>query len=81
VKYNLLCVGVTSYAEQRFFASKNESAATKMAALWTFLLCFRWPFIASVALFGIAYGNTMGKGVISELVPIGVRGLLVSGKL
>lgn len=61
-----------------------------MTALWTFLLCFRWPFIASVALFGIAYGNTMGNDlirdpeivlprIISELLPIGIRGIVVSG--
>ncbi|KAL9642245.1 hypothetical protein ABK040_007245 [Willaertia magna] len=84
--------GVTSYAEQRYFAANNERDATILTSLWIFFLSFRWPFIVAVALMGIYYGNGYGKEVIadpeivlprviSDMVPMGLKGILLGGMI
>jgi Na+/proline symporter len=80
--------GTGSYMIQRYFAARNDREAGLLSLFWTFLLSFRWPFIAAIAVMGIAYGQSHGvigdpeivlPVVVEQLVPIGVKGFLVAG--
>ncbi len=76
--------GTSQYMIQRFFASRSDRESGLLSLFWTFLLSFRWPFIAAIAIMGVALGNiqdpeTALPVVINQLVPIGVKGLLVAG--
>ncbi len=81
--------GTGGYMIQRFYASRSDREAGLLSMFWTFLLAFRWPFIVAIAIMGISYGATSGQViadpekvlpiVINQLVPIGVKGLLVAG--
>lgn len=80
--------GLGGYMSQRFFAVASDREAGLMSLLWIFLLSFRWPFIASIAIMGISYSTQQGvtmdpelvlPTVINNLVPIGLKGFLVAG--
>jgi len=80
--------GTSQYMIQRFFASRSDRESGLLSLFWTFLLAFRWPFIAAIAIMGVVLGTTEGvikdpetvlPVVINQLVPIGVKGLLVAG--
>ena len=81
--------GVGGYMIQRYYAARDDREAGLLSLLWTLLLSFRWPFIAAVALMGVAHSNALGMVdldpervlpmVIQELVPMGIKGLLVAG--
>ncbi len=80
--------GTGGYMIQRYFASKNDKEAGLLSLFWTSLLSFRWPFIASIAVMGIVYGvnhtviadpETVLPVVISNYIPIGIKGLLIAG--
>ena len=80
--------GTGGYMIQRYFAAKSDREAGLLSLFWTFLLSFRWPFIAAIAVMGVAYGNSHGvigdpevvlPVVIDKLVPIGIKGFLVAG--
>jgi len=80
--------GTSGYMIQRYFASKSDRDAGLLSLFWTFLLAFRWPFIAAIAIMGVAYGSTHGvisdpetvlPVVITELVPAGIKGFLIAG--
>ncbi len=80
--------GTGSYMLQRYMAAKNDRDCGLLSLFWTFLLSFRWPFIAAIAIMGVSYGVThQGISdpervlpiVISQLVPAGIKGLLVAG--
>jgi len=80
--------GTSGYMIQRYFACKNDREAGYLTLFWTFLLSFRWPFIAAIAIMGITYGTQQGQVfdpervlpvVISQLVPVGIKGFLISG--
>ncbi len=80
--------GTGSYMVQRYFASRSDREAGLLSLLWTFLLSFRWPFIAAIAIMGIAYGKVHGvienpetvlPVVLTNLVHTGMKGLLVAG--
>jgi Na+/proline symporter len=76
--------GTSQYMIQRFFASRSDRESGLLSLFWTFLLAFRWPFIASIAMMGVVLGNIQDPEivlpvVINELVPLGVKGLLVAG--
>ncbi|MEZ4703526.1 MAG: hypothetical protein R2834_24560 [Rhodothermales bacterium] len=73
---------------QRFFSSASDREAGLISLLWTVLLAFRWPFIVSIAIMGISYGAANGvianpeevlPIVVMNLVPVGIKGLLVAG--
>ena len=74
---------------QRFFAARSDRDAGLLSLFWTFLLSFRWPFIAAIAVLGISYGVSSGAiisdpekvlpTVIFNILPIGLKGLLVAG--
>ena len=80
--------GTSQYMIQRFFASRSDRESGLLSLFWTFLLSFRWPFIAAIAIMGVVLGTTEGvikdpetvlPVVINQLVPIGMKGLLVAG--
>ena len=80
--------GTSGYMIQRYFASKSDRDAGLLSLFWTFLLSFRWPFIASIAVMGVVFGTSNGvindpetvlPIVIHKLVPSGIKGFLVAG--
>lgn len=80
--------GTGGYMIQRYFAAKDDRDAGRLSLLWTFLLSFRWPFIAAIAVMGVWYGanhNVIADPervlpfVIDNLIPIGIKGLVVAG--
>lgn len=80
--------GTSQYMIQRFFASRSDRESGLLSLFWTTLLAFRWPFIAAIATMGVVFGSQQGviqdpetvlPVVINNLVPIGVKGLLVAG--
>jgi len=80
--------GPHGYMAQRYFAARSDRDAGLLSALWTVLLSFRWPFIAGMAMMGIAYIAQNGviadpemvlPVVLAEMVPTGVKGLLLAG--
>ncbi len=80
--------GTSQYMIQRFFASRSDRESGLLSLFWTVLLAFRWPFIAAIAIMGVVYGTsqnviqdpeTVLPVVINQLVPIGIKGLLIAG--
>ncbi len=80
--------GTSQYMIQRFFASRSDRESGLLSLFWTFLLSFRWPFIAAIATMGVVLGSQQGviadpetvlPVVINQLVPVGIKGLLVAG--
>ncbi len=81
--------GTSQYMIQRFFAARSDRESGLLSLFWTFLLSFRWPFIVAIAMLGISLGTQQGMPiedpekvlpvVINQLVPIGIKGLLIAG--
>lgn len=80
--------GTSQYMIQRFFASRSDRESGLLSLFWTVLLAFRWPFIASIAIMGVVWGTQSGTimdpeavlpVVINQLVPMGIKGILVAG--
>jgi Na+/proline symporter len=80
--------GTGGYMVQRYFAAKSDRDAGLLSLFWTFLLSFRWPFIAAMAMLGIYIGVEQGvindpemilPVVVNELIPVGLKGFLVAG--
>jgi len=81
--------GTGGYMAQRFFAARSDRDAGLLSLIWVFLLSFRWPFIAAIAVLGITYGVSSGSiisdpekvlpTVIFNILPVGLKGLLVAG--
>jgi len=81
--------GTGGYMAQRFFAARSDRDAGLLSLFWTFLLSFRWPFIVAIAVLGISFGVNSGEiisdpekvlpTVIFNILPIGLKGLLVAG--
>ncbi len=80
--------GAGGYMVQRYLSSASDREAGLLSLFWTLLLSFRWPFVVSIAILGVAYGASneiisnpeeVLPTVILELMPIGIKGLLVAG--
>lgn len=81
--------GTGGYMAQRFFAARSDRDAGLLSLLWIFLLSFRRPFIAAIAVLGISFGVSSGEiisdpekvlpTVIFNILPLGLKGLLVAG--
>lgn len=81
--------GSGGYMAQRFFAARSDRESGLLSALWIFTLSFRWPFIVAIAIMGIVYGVENGVAikdpetvlpfVINNMIPTGLKGLLVAG--
>ena len=79
--------GVGGYMSQRYFAARSDRDAGLLSLFWILLLSFRWPLVTAFAVLGIHYGITneviadpelVLPTVITEYVPIGMKGLLVA---
>ena len=75
--------GAGGYMCQRYFAAKSDREAGLLSLCWTFLLSFRWPFIAAIAIIGVS-SNFIGdpETLLPQVImgmPIGLKGLLVAG--
>ncbi|AFH48738.1 Na+/proline symporter [Ignavibacterium album JCM 16511] len=81
--------GTGGYMAQRFFAARSDRDAGLLSMFWIFLLSFRWPFIAAIAMLGISYGINSGEiisdpekvlpTVIFNILPVGLKGILIAG--
>ena len=80
--------GTGGYIIQRFYAAKDEREAGLLSAFWIVLLSLRWPFVISIAILGISYGvsnevianpEEVLPVVLIELIPTGLKGLLIAG--
>jgi len=78
------CGGTGQYMIQRYFAAKTDRDAGLLSAFWIFLLSFRWPFIAALAVWGVHLAGQITDpemvlpAVISTL-PVGIKGFLIAG--
>ena len=77
--------GGSAYMAQRFYASRDIPTVKKLCMLWTVLFAFRWPMVLGFAILGIHLGigqqdpeNVLTGVLLSDLFPVGVRGLLVT---
>jgi len=80
--------GTGNYMLQRFMAARSDRECGYLSLWWTFLLAFRWPFIAALAIMGIsisASGQLISDPekvlpvVVNQVIPIGLKGFLVAG--
>ncbi len=82
--------GTGGYMAQRFYAAKNEREVRWLSGFWIFLLSFRWPFAAAIAMLGVTYAHEHGLVldpervlpiVINEFFPPGLKGFVVAAFL
>ena len=76
--------GTGNYMIQRYYAAKTDKEAGLLSLFWIFLLSFRWPFIAALAVLGISLGTQitdpeMVLPVVVGTLPIGIKGFLIAG--
>lgn len=76
--------GTGNYMIQRYYAAKTDKEAGLLSLFWIFLLSFRWPFIAALAVIGISLGTQitdpeMVLPVVIGILPIGIKGFLIAG--
>lgn len=80
--------GSGGYLIQRYYAAKSDREAGLLSLFWIFLLSFRWPFVVAVAMMGIAWGASNSviqnpeevlPAVLSNMIPVGVTGLMIAG--
>ena len=55
--------GGSGYMLQRYFAARSDREAGLRSLLWTCLLAFRWPLIASLAMLTYAPHKPKGSAV------------------
>ncbi|MEO0984314.1 MAG: sodium:solute symporter [Cyanobacteria bacterium J06639_14] len=81
------------YTPQRFYATRTDREAGLLTAEWILLLLFRWILVMGAVILGLQLANTnpdiaqlLAEDpektlpiVISEAIPLGIRGLLVAG--
>jgi Na+/proline symporter len=84
------CSGSGGYMLQRYLAAKSDRDAGLLSLFWIILLSFRWPLVTAFAVLGIHYGLTKGTitdperilaTVITQYVPVGMKGLLIAAFL
>ncbi|HPN36395.1 MAG TPA: sodium:solute symporter [bacterium] len=76
--------GATNYMAQRYFAARNDREAGLISVLWTFLLSFRWIFVAALAIWGLSLGAQITDPekvlpMVVDTLPMGIKGFLVAG--
>lgn len=76
--------GTGNYMIQRYYAAKTDKEAGLLSLFWIFLLSFRWPFIAALAVIGISLGTQISDPemvlpVVIGILPIGIKGFLIAG--
>ena len=80
--------GSGGYLIQRYYAAKSDREAGLLSLFWIFLLSFRWPFVVAIAMMAIAFGASDAvianpeqvlPEVLSQMMPIGLTGLIIAG--
>jgi solute:Na+ symporter, SSS family len=76
--------GSTNYMAQRYFAARNDREAGLISLFWTFLLSFRWIFVAALAMWGLHLGSQITDPekvlpVVVATLPSGIKGCLIAG--
>ncbi len=80
--------GTGGYIIQRFYAAKDEREAGLLSAFWILLMSLRWPFVMAIAIMGVSFGlanETIANPeevlpvVLVEVIPTGLKGLLLAG--
>lgn len=76
--------GTGNYMIQRYYAARNDREAGLLSLFWVFLLSFRWPFIAALAVWGISLGSGISDPetvlpIVVNTLPMGVKGFLIAG--
>jgi len=75
------------YDFQRFLAARNARDAAKVGAAWSSFLIVRWAMATGIALLaltgvtGITDSEKVMPVVLQELLPIGIRGIVIAGLL
>lgn len=75
------------YDFQRFLAAKNARDAAKLGALWGAIHTVRWPMAMALAAMGIVGlaqtgdPETVLPSVIQDMLPTGIRGLVLAALL
>ncbi|ELR99173.1 Na+/proline symporter [Gloeocapsa sp. PCC 73106] len=82
------CSGTGGYIAQRYFAARSELDTGLLSLFWIVSMAFRWPLITGFAVLGIHYSLTQNAPipdaelilpiVITNYVPMGLRGLMVA---
>ena len=67
--------GTGNYMLQRFLSAKSDRECGLLSLFWTFLLSFRWPFIAALAMMG---GMAFADG--HSVVRMGTEGAQLDDK-
>jgi len=76
--------GTGNYMIQRYFAAKDDREAGLLSLFWTFLLSFRWPFVAAMAVWGVSLAGQitdpeMVLPAVVATLPVGIKGFLIAG--
>jgi len=77
--------GPGGYMSQRYYAARSDRDAGRLSALWIGMMTFRWPFIMAVAVLAMTLPHKLADPemalptVLSQLVPMGLKGLLLAG--
>ncbi len=75
------------YDFQRFLAARDARDAAKVGAAWSIFLIVRWAMAMGIALLaitgatGITDSEKIMPVVLQELLPIGIRGIVIAGLL
>ncbi len=75
--------GAGGYIAQRYFSAQNERECRRLSLFWIILMAVRWPMVMAVALLGLTVRDRLDDPemvlpvVLQELVPNGLRGLMI----
>jgi Na+/proline symporter len=75
------------YDFQRFLAARDARDAAKVGAAWSFFLIVRWAMAVGIALLGLTLITNIKDTeqvmpvVLQELLPRGIRGIVIAGLL
>lgn len=75
--------GAGGYIAQRYFASRDERECRRVSLCWIVLMAFRWPLVMGVAMLGLTVRDKFTDPelvlpvVLQELVPVGLRGVMI----
>lgn len=75
--------GAGGYLAQRYFAARDERDCGLLSVFWIFLMSFRWPLMIGIAALGLTLQPRISDPefvvpvVVRELLPAGIRGLML----
>lgn len=75
--------GAGGYMAQRYFAARDERECRRMSLFWIVLMSARWPMVMGIAMLGLTVRHKLVDPelvvpmVVRDLVPVGLRGLMI----